>query len=365
MKHIACIHILSSVLFLILSFLLITNSALAETKTFVKEYTFHAGDEDSKNSCRVISLREVKRLLLEELGTYLESVTEVQGFKITKDQITTLTTGIVQTEIVDEKWDGHTYWLKSKITADSRDVIKSIDSLRKDHQKTKELAEVRKCSDGLLKENERLRKELATATGEKKHKDAAAYNKTIKDLNATEWFEKGYALDESGYHGEAVAAFSKAIKLSPQLAPAYYNRGRAYGMLGDYSQAIKDINKAIKIGQQDATAYNNRGVAYHNLSNYKQPIMDYNKAIELNPQYALAYYNRGVVYGNLGSYKQAIKDYNKAIEFNPQYADAYLNRGIAYIMIHNDNQGIADAKIAARLGSEGAQGFLKTQEIAW
>lgn len=55
--------------------LFVPNSTFAETKTFIKEYTYQAGDENSKNSCRVIALREVKRLLLEELGTYLESQT--------------------------------------------------------------------------------------------------------------------------------------------------------------------------------------------------------------------------------------------------------------------------------------------------
>ena len=87
----------------------IPHFVAAETKTFVREYTYQAGDEDSKNSSRTISLREVKRLLLEELGTYLESTTEVQNFQLTKDQIITLTAGIVQTELVEEKWDGRTY----------------------------------------------------------------------------------------------------------------------------------------------------------------------------------------------------------------------------------------------------------------
>jgi len=54
---------------------------LPKTKTFIKEYTYHAGDEDSMNSSRTIALREVKRLLLEELSTYLESQTEVTNFK--------------------------------------------------------------------------------------------------------------------------------------------------------------------------------------------------------------------------------------------------------------------------------------------
>ena len=112
-----------------LSFVLFASQAFAETKTFIKEYTYQAGDEDSKNSCRVIALREVKRLLLEELGTYLESVSEVKNFQLTKDQITTLTAGIVQTELIDDKWNTETmrYWLKAKIKADSGEVIKAID----------------------------------------------------------------------------------------------------------------------------------------------------------------------------------------------------------------------------------------------
>jgi hypothetical protein len=87
-------------------FLLFINSVavFAETRTFIKEYKYQASEDDSRNSSRVIALREVKRLLLEELGTYLESETEVRNFQLTRDQITMLTAGIVQTEIVAEKW---------------------------------------------------------------------------------------------------------------------------------------------------------------------------------------------------------------------------------------------------------------------
>ena len=138
----------------------IIPAASAETKTFIKEYNYQAGDEDSKNSCRVIALREVKRLLLEELGTYLESETEVKNFQMTKDQIVTLTAGVVQTELIEEKWNTENlkYWLKAKIKANPQDVTKAIDSLRKDREKVKELEELRKKSEELLKENERLTK---------------------------------------------------------------------------------------------------------------------------------------------------------------------------------------------------------------
>ena len=72
---------------------------------------------------QVIALEQVKRLLLEKLGTYLESETEVKNLQLTKDQIVILTAGIVRTEIIEERWDGKTYYLKAKITADPKDVI--------------------------------------------------------------------------------------------------------------------------------------------------------------------------------------------------------------------------------------------------
>ncbi|MEI6154122.1 MAG: tetratricopeptide repeat protein [Deltaproteobacteria bacterium] len=387
------------VLVLILSFIFLTNTVSAETKTFIKEYTHYAGDEDSRNSCRIISLREVKRLLLEELGTYLESETEVKNFQLTKDQITTLTAGIVSTEVIEDKWDGKVYWLKAKITANPQDVVKSIDSLRKDRVKVKELEELRKKSEELLKENERLNKQLKTAKGDAKQESAQAYNRNIDNLSATEWFEKGYKFSISGNNTDAEKAYSKAIELNPQHAGAYNNRGVAYGELGniqqaikDYSkaielnprientynnrgvayrklgniqQAIKDFNKAIELKPKYVEVYNNRGNAYNNLGNYQEAIKNYNKAIKLNPQNAVAYCNRGAVYYILGNYQEAIKDYNKAIELNPQYSDAYGNRGTAYYKLGNIQRATENYKIAARLGQKGSQEFLRSSGIKW
>ena len=101
-----------------LSLLVFSSLGVAETKTFVKEYTYQASEADTKLSSRVIALEQVKRLLLEELGTYLESETEVKNFQLTKNQIVILTAGIVRAEIIEERWDGKTYYLKAKIAAD-------------------------------------------------------------------------------------------------------------------------------------------------------------------------------------------------------------------------------------------------------
>lgn len=356
---------ISNLILLAILMSLLPHPANAETKIFVKEYTYQASEDDSRNSSRTIALREVKKLLLEELGTYLESQTEVKNFQMTKDQITTLTAGIVSAEIIEDKWDGKVYWLKAKISANPQDVIKSIDSLRKDRDKVKELEELRKKSEELLKENERLSKELKIAKGETKQETVQAYKRNIDNLSATEWFERGYELAISSNYTDAVKAFSKAIELNPQDAMAYYNRGFAYVSLGNDQQAIKDYSKAIELNLEYAEVYLGRGVAYVSFGNYQQAIKDCSKAIELNPQLAEPYHIRGLVYVGLGNNQQAIKDFSKAIELEPQFAKVYYIRGLAYDILGNGQQSIKDIKIAARLGHKKSQDFLKSKGISW
>ena len=329
-----------------LSHLSFSSLVLAETKTFIKEYTYQASEDDSRNSSRTIALREVKRLLLEELGTYLESETEVRNFQLMRDQITTLTAGIVKTEIVDEKWDGRFYWLRARIVADSDGVIKAINTLRQDREKTKELEDVRRRSDELLRENERLRQEMAAAKGERNEKDKAAYDETIKALTATEWFEKGYASSISRNYSDAIDAFSKAIELSPRMANSYLNRGTNYLLVGKHSQAIEDFDRVIEINPKYAAAYYNRGLSSTGLGNYRQGIEDFDKAIELNPKFAEAYHNRGSTYERLGNYKRAMEDFDRAIELNPKMAVAYVGRGYSYFKLAYHNQATTNDKLS-------------------
>ena len=287
----------------ILMVLLSTDLSIAKQVTFEREYTYQASEADSKLSCRAIALEQVKRLLLEELGTYLESRTEVRDFKLTKDQIITLTAGIVRTEIEIETWDGKTFWLKAKIEADPDEVIKSVDSLRKDHQKTKELEETRRKAAEYLKEMERLKSELALAKGDTKKQ--GQYNEAVNRLSATDWFDKGYAYGIAKEYQDAIYAFNRVLELDPKLAGAYYNRGRAYGELGNYNQAIADCTRAIELDPKKAEAHYNRGVAYDKLGNYQQAIADYTRAIELDPKYEKAYFGRGLAYELLGNHEQA------------------------------------------------------------
>ena len=54
-------------------FFILANLAFAATKVFVEDYTYQASEYDSKVTCRALALEQVKRLLLEKIGTYVSS----------------------------------------------------------------------------------------------------------------------------------------------------------------------------------------------------------------------------------------------------------------------------------------------------
>lgn len=398
--------------FLLLLLLFIPHLTSAETKTFVKEYTYQAGEIDSKVSCRAIALEQVKRLLLEELGTYLESHTEVSNFQLTKDQIISLTAGIVQTEILEEKWNGEKFWLKAKIVAEPNGVTKTIDDFRKDHQKTKDLERVRAAAEEYLRENEQLKKELLL-TKEDIDK-LKKYNENINKLSATDWYEKGVSMltDNEG----SIKAFTKAIELNPRMVEAYLFRGMNYIALLKYHEGVDDSNKAIELIEKLPSkesiffAYANRAFGYANIGNYKQAIDDSNRAIKLcpfpdGPWLSFAYLARGFSYGMSGKYQEAVRDFDKALSSDPKSvmtavvymyrghahsaignfkqavvdynmyiklaqqpfinADVYNSLGNAYTKLGNYEKAIENVKIAARLGHRAAQDDLKRMKIEW
>jgi tetratricopeptide (TPR) repeat protein len=327
---------------ILLFILLIATSAMSVTKTFERKYTYNASEADSKLTCRAIALEQVKRLLLEELGTYLESETVIKNMKLTKDQITTLTAGIVSTEIIEEKWNGETYSLKARLMVDSKEVIRLIDKLRNDRQKTLELEESKKQAREAMAKVEQLRDELSSMKTRLNAEEQVRYNKAVKKLSAADLFDKAYVLQNEGKQKEAISVYTKVVKINPNYASAYINRGNAYSVLRQYQKAILDHDKAIAIDPNDAFAYINRGLVYARLRQYQKAILDYDKAIAIDPNEAVFYYNRGTLYARLRQYQKAILEFEKAIEINPNYASAYINRGYTYLSLRQYQKAILD-----------------------
>ena len=173
--------------------LLMTGQAYAGKVEFIKEHTYRAGDMDSKVSSRAIALMEVKRALLEQLGTYLVSETEVRNFQMTKDQISLLTAGIVSAVILDEKWDGKDFYLKAKLVVDPQEVAERVKAMSHDRERTRELEEARRKRDQALREVERLRKDMGLARPDIQGQmdRQADYSRAVQELGIDDEYD-GY-----------------------------------------------------------------------------------------------------------------------------------------------------------------------------
>ncbi len=368
--------------------LIITPSAFAKTMTFYKEYTYQASEADSKLSCRAIALEQVKRLLLEEIGTYLETQTEVKNYQLTKDQITALTAGIVSAEVKEEKWDGKTYYLKASLTADPDEVAKSVNQLRNDKKKVKELEDAQKATDEALREIETLKKELETTNNQ------AKYSNAIKKLNAANWYDIAVAAWIQEKYKDAILAFSKAIELNPKHYYAYANRGDCNLSIAKYQEALLDSSRAIELKPDFAGAYIIRGQAKWSMGKHQEAISDFTKALSFDSKLSSAYVFRGLTKMDMHNFDDALDDFRKARELGQnsgEIAIVYAMEGQAYFGKADEIKkrlGIKDLRSykgtspgddprfwgllgigsyvhAARLGNKDAQDYLDSKGILW
>ena len=257
---------------LLLSF----NSASAEIITVVTEYTYQASELDSRNSCRAIATEQLKRSLLEELGTYVESKTVVKDSLLDKDEITTLTAGVVQVVVMDEKWDGKVYWLKAQIKADPDEVAASIDKLKNDEHLVHDLEEARAEAAQAMEEAEVLRQQLVQATADKQKQEQ--YNEAMNQLVAADYFEKGSAFTVAGNYEAAGRAYDQAIMVQPEYAKAYISRSIVYVQLGRYGRAANDLKMAAALNPGREDAYYTRVELKKRVRDLKDGITRQNKA---------------------------------------------------------------------------------------
>src|SRR5262245_14112813 len=66
---------------------------------------------------------------------------------------------------------------------------------------------------------------------------------TAQAYNDEGWWTHYY----EGDYDQAIAAFSRAVELDPNFAPAYYNRGWMYALKGEQARAVADYQRAATL----------------------------------------------------------------------------------------------------------------------
>jgi signal transduction histidine kinase len=87
-----------------------------------------------------------------------------------------------------------------------------------------------------------------------------------KGQNDTIFFDNGVSKTQAEEYKAAISDYTKAIKINPEYADAYFYRGCAKQKLGDFKGAISDFTKAIKVNPNYVDAYYYRGMAKDELA---------------------------------------------------------------------------------------------------
>lgn len=260
--------------------LLMSSSARAEMMVFEEQYRYDAGEADSKLSCRAISLLQVKQLLLERLGTYIESTTQVVDMQLSRDEVTSLSAGIVKTEILSENWDGKTYTLTARIQTDPEEVIRLLNGIVGGGKKKEEMARLDQVNqDGLEKINQ-LKSQMESIQN-----DLVAvnrdYQKASRMVEAWGAFERGQDQARNGELAAAVASFSQALEVKPS-SDSYLQRAIAYRKLNKFTLALADLDRVIKMNPKIGEAYFQRGLILLDSGERTEGIAEIRKAANMD-----------------------------------------------------------------------------------
>jgi hypothetical protein len=134
-----------------------TSPALADIRVVNAQGEHRMGDRDTREDAIRLATETAKRNALEQVATYLESVTVVSDMDVTKDEIRTYTAGlvIVLNQQVTTALDGDIVVVRVDLLAqmDTDEVARAITALRENEDARVQLA-------AMKKENEQLQEEL-------------------------------------------------------------------------------------------------------------------------------------------------------------------------------------------------------------
>ena len=263
---------------LILVIFAITISS-AQAKTYIRDYYYIASEADSKITSRTNALDQVKLLLLQEIGTHIRHEINItkdgSGITYATEDIEAITAGLTSVEIIEEDWNGETYYLKAEIDVDTERVLKELEDIKneKSDEKKKQLESLKENQRKVeiyREEIDKLREKLKQANSTERETIVIKYVETVDEISISGMFEKGYNFDQKGQFEDAVYWYRQAA--GKGFSPAQFRLGVMYltgrGVKKSDEFAIEWTRKAAELG--NPSGQNNLGYMYKKGRGIKQ-----------------------------------------------------------------------------------------------
>ena len=342
--------------------LLVASTVNAEIKTYEGVGEYLMSDFETFDVAQQRAKQRAEQSACEQAGVYVESRTEVVGAQVAKDEILTMTSGILK--IVDVKF-------KREFVDDNTTRIRAIVKANIDSDDiNKWLAKDNGERASLVEQNEQLRRANA-----EQDKQIAALKQQLADAKTQQdkaQITQNFAAEDKIFRSntqqdrvQITQNFVTKDKIS--LSNKKYELALTFLEKGDSRNAEVFFGDAIELNPNNALAYGARGTMNYNIKDYKKAIADFNRAVQLDPNWIQMYLLIGYSYYGLNNYPMAIANLSKVIHNAKNFstdkkygltghqltATAYYNRGIMYKAIGDYERAQADFDRARRLGYNG------------
>ncbi|MCC2640000.1 MAG: exported protein of unknown function [Nitrospira sp.] len=139
----------------------------ADVRTVRAAGEYRMGDHDTRTDALRLALEAAKKDALEQVATYLESVTEVRNMDVTRDDIRSYTAGIVNVgkQAITTRLEDGMVVVRADLTAeiDPHEVTQAIAALRENESAKQELLALRAETDRLQEELDVTNRALSAA----------------------------------------------------------------------------------------------------------------------------------------------------------------------------------------------------------
>jgi tetratricopeptide (TPR) repeat protein len=132
------------------------------------------------------------------------------------------------------------------------------------------------------------------------------------------WSGLGHLKLRNGDYDGAIADFTRALELDPDMSGPYLLRGNAKKLKRDYAGAIADYTRAIELElEYKDVMLTARAEARELTGDLDGAIADYTRAIEIDPKFFGNYRSRGLAKQKKGDVKGAAADIARAEQLAP------------------------------------------------
>ncbi|MFC8130665.1 tetratricopeptide repeat protein [Streptomyces sp. NPDC057302] len=160
---------------------------------------------------------------------------------------------------------------------------------------------------------------------------------------------RGHVHQSSRRHAQALADYGQAVRIDPRSSWHLISRGSVHFNLRHYEEALADFDHALRLDRHDAWAMACRGLLHHRMRHLEEALTDFTDALTVDPEYAWAYAARGDVLHRMGRHESALTDLDRSLALDPDAAWPRCWRGETYRALGRYEEALADFDRAIEL----------------